>query len=112
MSMHAGVFGVVASYVVMSRDRVTQYRPPLDLRAPRSGHGAAARDGPKIAAKCRQPEEKKKVRPRQRGLTCGVADGTRTRDSQDHNLVLYQLNYSHHCCSPVTRLRSVVDLSR
>ena len=25
----------------------------------------------------------------------GVADGTRTRDSQDHNLVLYQLNYSH-----------------
>jgi hypothetical protein len=25
-----------------------------------------------------------------------VADGTRTRDSQDHNLVLYQLNYSHH----------------
>ena len=29
----------------------------------------------------------------------GVADGTRTRDTQDHNLVLYQLNYSHHCCS-------------
>jgi hypothetical protein len=26
-----------------------------------------------------------------------VTDGTRTRDSQDHNLVLYQLNYSHHC---------------
>ena len=25
-----------------------------------------------------------------------MADGTRTRDSQDHNLVLYQLNYSHH----------------
>ena len=36
-----------------------------------------------------------------------VADGTRTRDSQDHNLVLYQLNYSHH-----RRLRGVVDLSR
>lgn len=30
-------------------------------------------------------------------LTCGVADGARTRDIQDHNLVLYQLNYSHHC---------------
>lgn len=29
-------------------------------------------------------------------LLSGVADGTRTRDSQDHNLVLYQLNYSHH----------------
>ena len=28
----------------------------------------------------------------------GVADGTRTRDTQDHNLVLYQLNYSHHRC--------------
>ncbi len=26
----------------------------------------------------------------------GVTDGTRTRDTQDHNLVLYQLNYSHH----------------
>ncbi len=26
----------------------------------------------------------------------GVSDGTRTRDSQDHNLVLYQLNYAHH----------------
>ena len=26
----------------------------------------------------------------------GVSDGTRTRDSQDHNLVLYQLNYTHH----------------
>ena len=25
----------------------------------------------------------------------GVADGARTRDTQDHNLVLYQLNYNH-----------------
>ncbi len=25
-----------------------------------------------------------------------MADGARTRDAQDHNLVLYQLNYSHH----------------
>lgn len=25
-----------------------------------------------------------------------MTDGTRTRDTQDHNLVLYQLNYSHH----------------
>lgn len=30
------------------------------------------------------------------GLSLGVADGARTRDTQDHNLVLYQLNYSHH----------------
>lgn len=34
----------------------------------------------------------------------GVADGTRTRDTQDHNLVLYQLNYSHHCC-PTSKQR-------
>lgn len=33
-----------------------------------------------------------------RGIFFGVADGARTRDTQDHNLVLYQLNYSHHCC--------------
>jgi hypothetical protein len=26
----------------------------------------------------------------------GVSDGTRTRDIQDHNLTLYQLNYTHH----------------
>ena len=26
----------------------------------------------------------------------GVSDETRTRDTQSHNLVLYQLNYVHH----------------
>ena len=31
-----------------------------------------------------------------RAFALGVTDGTRTRDTQDHNLVLYQLNYSHH----------------
>ena len=25
-----------------------------------------------------------------------VSDGARTRDTQDHNLVLYQLSYTHH----------------
>jgi hypothetical protein len=25
-----------------------------------------------------------------------VSDGTRTHDTQDHNLVLYQLSYTHH----------------
>ena len=29
-----------------------------------------------------------------------MSDGTRTRDIQDHNLVLYQLNYAHHCMRP------------
>src|SRR5271156_3116930 len=36
-------------------------------------------------------------------LTFGVSDGTRTRDIQDHNLTLYQLNYTHHCCPPPRR---------
>jgi hypothetical protein len=26
-----------------------------------------------------------------------VSDGVRTRDPQDHNLVLCQLSYAHHC---------------
>ena len=30
----------------------------------------------------------------------GVSDGTRTRDIQDHNLTLYQLNYTHHGRKP------------
>ena len=25
-----------------------------------------------------------------------MSDGARTRDHQDHNLVLYQLSYAHH----------------
>jgi hypothetical protein len=33
----------------------------------------------------------------------GVSDGTRTRDPQDHNLVLYQLNYTHHGREPASR---------
>ncbi len=36
-------------------------------------------------------------------LLVGVDDGTRTRDSQDHNLVLYQLNYAHHRDAPTGR---------
>ena len=38
----------------------------------------------------------------------GVTDGTRTRDIQDHNLALYQLNYGHHvgrqCATTARRL--------
>jgi hypothetical protein len=29
----------------------------------------------------------------------GVDDGIRTRDTQNHNLTLYQLSYTHHCQS-------------
>lgn len=39
----------------------------------------------------------KRIFPIQGLWLFGVADGARTRDTQDHNLVLYQLNYSHHC---------------
>ncbi|MDQ1660431.1 MAG: hypothetical protein QOJ68_411, partial [Blastococcus sp.] len=28
-------------------------------------------------------------------LLRGVSDGARTRDTQDHNLVLYRLSYTH-----------------
>ena len=30
-------------------------------------------------------------------LRLRVSDGTRTRDHLDHNQVLYQLSYTHHC---------------
>ena len=33
----------------------------------------------------------------------GVDDGTRTRDNQNHNLALYQLNYIHHSENPIYR---------
>jgi hypothetical protein len=44
-------------------------------------------------------------------LRCiGVTDGTRTRDIQDHNLALYQLNYGHHvgrqCATPTRGLHA------
>jgi hypothetical protein len=29
-----------------------------------------------------------------------VSDGTRTRDTRDHNPVLYQLSYTHHRTRP------------
>lgn len=44
--------------------------------------------------------------PKSEVLPLGVADGARTRDTQDHNLVLYQLNYSHHCCIKCSRINS------
>src|SRR3954469_4678332 len=36
----------------------------------------------------------------------GVSDGARTRDTQDHNLVLYQLSYTHHGPAPRARWRN------
>jgi hypothetical protein len=39
----------------------------------------------------------------QRVFYLGVSDGARTRDFQDHNLVLYQLNYTHHRREPLAK---------
>ena len=51
-----------------------------------------------------QQKEQARERKSSSGLLLfGVADGARTRDTQDHNLVLYQLNYSHHCCREAAR---------
>ena len=36
----------------------------------------------------------------------GVDDGTRTRDTRNHNPMLYQLNYTHH------RLAETVQMAR
>ena len=33
----------------------------------------------------------------------GVSDGARTRDTQDHNLVLYQLSYTHRVSPAAAR---------
>ncbi len=54
-------------------------------------------DVPSIVTR-KPPDNEKGRGPKTVPDLIGVADGTRTRDSQDHNLVLYQLNYSHHHC--------------
>lgn len=36
------------------------------------------------------------VAPEGRGPQLWVSDGARTRDTWDHNPVLYQLSYTHH----------------
>lgn len=45
------------------------------------------------------------------GILLWVSDETRTRDSQDHNLVLYQLNYIHHRRRKPGRQRRVSEPS-
>src|SRR3712207_8406248 len=42
----------------------------------------------------------------------GVSDGARTRDTQDHNLVLYQLSYTHHVSRTAARQRVVRGTDR
>jgi hypothetical protein len=56
--------------------------------------------GTQLRARVRQvcnQRNKTKSQRAKHTLTAGVSDGTRTRDIQDHNLTLYQLNYTHHC---------------
>ena len=50
---------------------------------------------PQAGSHCKHSHKEKGQRAKT-PLTCGVSDGTRTRDIQDHNLTLYQLNYTHH----------------
>jgi hypothetical protein len=53
------------------------------------------------------------VRERWHSEGDGVADGTRTRDNQNHNLELYQLSYDHHPGRKLGRTaRSVNSKSR
>ena len=48
-----------------------------------------------------------RARAAPRPAALGVTDGTRTRDSRDHNPGLYQLSYGHHArCSVARVLRS------
>ena len=54
---------------------------------------------------CWQACRAKTEKPERKARAFGVADGARTRDTQDHNLVLYQLNYSHHRCVKATNYR-------
>ena len=44
----------------------------------------------------------------------GVGDGTRTRDTRNHNPMLYQLNYTHHMEKPngkMARLKGLEPLT-
>ena len=41
----------------------------------------------------------------------GVGDGTRTRDTRNHNPMLYQLNYTHHTEGKLARLKGLEPLT-
>ena len=41
----------------------------------------------------------------------GVGDGTRTRDTRNHNPMLYQLNYTHHMEGKLARLKGLEPLT-
>ena len=83
-------------------------RPPHSRRSEHTaGRATSSRDDKVRARRATKRWEGENALP-----PAGVADGTRTRDSQDHNLVLYQLNYSHHRRRPVTRRAASSILSR
>ena len=47
-------------------------------------------------------------------MSYGVDDGTRTRDTRNHNPMLYQLNYTHHMEKPngkMARLKGLEPLT-
>ena len=44
-------------------------------------------------------------------MSYGVDDGTRTRDTRNHNPMLYQLNYTHHMEGKLARLKGLEPLT-
>src|SRR4051812_43723545 len=72
--------------------RVAQSPRHCPLFCPPSEGGRRARPPSRTAPK----RTKALVSELTRAFTAGVSDGARTRDTQDHNLVLYQLSYTHH----------------
>ncbi len=83
----AAGFGAVAVQANLQRSPLPRATTPIAHRN-RIAH-RLPREPP-------QQNEKPPLNRSEAVFHLGVADGTRTRDSQDHNLVLYQLNYSHH----------------
>ena len=72
--------------------RVAQSPPPLPPNVP-PARGAPDAILPPSAGR---GTGKALVSRLTRASPSGVSDGARTRDTQDHNLVLYQLSYTHH----------------
>ena len=104
---------------------------PNALQAVRAGAHRSPRREPGLStaglsgvAGCRKPAPSDSIRARPgsgealvseptRASPRGVSDGARTRDTQDHNLVLYQLSYTHHVAARrATRRRDTAQRYR
>src|SRR3954451_11824435 len=75
------------------RRRMAQTREATSARPHNMSKGGAYLRSPQVCA----------------ALRLRVSDGTRTRDHLDHNQVLYQLSYTHHCRPEPRRLSNHSD---